>query len=632
MLQQTLRRSLRTASQAGLRVIPECKSCQCRCGAIISTPRRDYATLRKAPSTRDREWDAKHGRGSRVGLNRQWIQQTLNLLYKHGEISVHPDDVQAFIGRFRKLVESTRGSITPDPKQIRILLDEFGIDEQEVMKIPQLLVGDQTSDNLYLGKKLMLSLSRVGNIEASIRIMADAIYASKKKPHILQSREIMFAKEHLSLVANEKLNYRAMVCEGKVAHALGNEERAIKMWTDAMTAAVAAAEEREAQEREAGTPTTLKRRVRRDPLELSTPWIELMLIHWNRSQNKGMDEMAQCEWAMNIGCEQDDPTSHYYASTFVKRLDSQGSHVATSDWLYHVTKAASSGHPKAAFELAVFYAESGWKYIEDEPPDHIKPTPFDSYPAKSATFEDALLSLMGMDFLFSFLGLKTRAKAKPQESVFHSAIFPTTAAARHAVAYKWLDVATGYCYAPAFLFRARMLLEKTLWAGANAPNAALSLSPGRYTYASEEDYHAGVSVSHNEQSSKEDVADPPNPFRNEEAAKAYLREVFYAHEANDYAGHARRLYAKSRRSGQWQGEEEVLEEQLWSNFGPNVQKFFRFPEIREMYEDEIESLYEEAKGLCDLHQFDIYDHENALIYKAGTGKKRKSKDVYMDFL
>ncbi|KXT12349.1 hypothetical protein AC579_577 [Pseudocercospora musae] len=624
MLQQSLARSLRTASRAALRVIPECEPCQCRCGVTYAAPRRDYATHRRAPSTRNRQWEEKHGRATRVGLNRQYIQQRLNFLYKHGEIRVQPDEIQAFIGRFRTLVAATKGGITPDPKQIRTLLDDFGIDDQEALKIPPVLMGDMTPDNLYLGKKLILSLSRVGNIEASIRIMADAIYNSKKNPRILHSREIVFAKDHLSLVANQKLNYRAMVCEGKVAHALGNEERAIQMWTDAMAAAVAAAEEREAKERGAGTPTTPESRVPRDPLELSTPWIELMLIHWHRYLSKGMDELAQCEWAMTIGCEQDDPTSHYYASTFVKRRDSQGSHVATSEWLYHVTKAASSGHPKAAYELAVFYAESGWKYIEDEPPDHVKPTPFDSYPAKPATFGNLLLSFVGLNSLLSILGLKTRAKARPQESIFHSAMFPTTAAARQEIAYAWLGVAIGYCYAPAYLFAARMLLEKNLWAGAHAPNAALSLSPSRYTYASKEDYHAGVPISHNEQSSKKNIADPPNPFRNEEEAKKLLREVFYAHEANDYAGHARRAYAKSRRSGHWQGEEEILEERFWRDFGPNVQKFFRFPEIREMYEDEIESLYKQAKELCDRHQFDIYDNENALIYKAGTGKKRKT--------
>ncbi|EME84884.1 uncharacterized protein MYCFIDRAFT_195813 [Pseudocercospora fijiensis CIRAD86] len=547
------------------------------------------------------------------------MKRTLNQLYANGSINKPPDDVLAFIARFNRLVTAARGSVTPDPKDIRDLLHEHAIYGDDAMVIPRVLIADRTPENLYLGKKLMLSLSRVGNIEASIRIMADAIYTSKKNPHALQSREIMFAKEHLRIAANEKLNYRAMVCEGKVAHALGDEERAIQMWTDAISAAVAAAEEREPRERQAGVPSALMARVQRDPLELSTPWIELMLIHWQRTRIKGLDEMAQCEWAMNIGCEQDDPTSHYYASTFVKRLDSEGGHVGTSEWLYHVTKAASSGHPKAAYELAVFYAESGWKYIEDEPPDHVKPTPFDSYPSNSATFLDSVLS---------FLGLKTREKARPQESIFHSAMFPSTAAARHEIAYNWLDVAIGYCYAPAYLFRARMLLAKNLWAGADAPDAALSLNRSRYTYASKEDYHAGETASNNGQSSKADVADPPNPFRNEESAKAFLREVFYAHEANDYASQARRAYANSRRSRQWQGEEEILDEYFWRKYGPDVQKFFRFPEIREMYEDQIESLYEQAKELCDQHQFDIYDKENALIYKAGTGKKRKSKTVH----
>jgi hypothetical protein len=97
---------------------------------------------------------------------------------------------------------------------------------------------------------------------------------------------------------------------------------------------------------------------------------------------KGKNEWDLCEKAIQIGVEQDDPTAFYYAATYYKKRNEDGSHKATSEWLYYMTKAAASLVPKAMYELGVYYAESGWKYIEDEPPEHLKPTPFDTYPGK----------------------------------------------------------------------------------------------------------------------------------------------------------------------------------------------------------------------------------------------------------
>ncbi|KAK3094283.1 hypothetical protein LTR53_019463, partial [Teratosphaeriaceae sp. CCFEE 6253] len=98
---------------------------------------------------------------------------------------------------------------------------------------------------------------------------------------------------------------------------------------------------------------------------------------------EALAEKALAKEAMEVGCRMDDPTSHYHAAELFKEHNEDGSARYTSVWLYHMTKAAATGHPKAAHALAVFYSETVWKYIEDEPPDYLKPTPFDSYPGPS---------------------------------------------------------------------------------------------------------------------------------------------------------------------------------------------------------------------------------------------------------
>ncbi|MGG6498956.1 UNVERIFIED_CONTAM: hypothetical protein NY603_39110, partial [Bacteroidetes bacterium 56_B9] len=79
----------------------------------------------------------------------------------------------------------------------------------------------------------------------------------------------------------------------------------------------------------------------------------------------------------------------------------------------YVTKAAASNHPIAAYELGKFYAESGWKYLEDEPPNHVKPTPFDSFPSPT---ENSMLQNVLL-----FFGLAKQPEIKPEESLFHNA-------------------------------------------------------------------------------------------------------------------------------------------------------------------------------------------------------------------
>ncbi|USW52761.1 hypothetical protein Slin15195_G060800 [Septoria linicola] len=628
---QPLRRLVRPAAST-LQASAACRICACKCGATFgiknsnvnsngSQIRHAWATKRKSPAALDRARDRP--RNSDETSSDGGLRGAMSFLarrHKQGFFSTDPEQVMEFIRQFRALEARSRGGFTVDPKRMREIMDANHLVDKDSWNIPHLLMATGRRGDRYTGKKMLLSMSRAGVEEATIRVMAHAVLESKKRPEKLNANEIHHSRLHLSQVASEKRNFRAMVCEGKVARALGDEERAIEMWTDAMAAAIEDAEQQE-QTRRVLEKTGVKTEVRRDPMELSTPWIELMLLHRERSELRGKDEMKQCRWAMEIGCKQDDPTSFYHASTFVKQYDSSGNHMPTSEWLYYVTKAASSAHPVAAYQLAKFYAESGWKYLEDEPPDHVKPTPFDSFPVSTGNsfFND----------LLSFIGLKKRPEMKAEESLFHNAVFPSTAADRYAVAFEWLDVATRYTYAPAYLYRAQLLMQKTLWGLADAPQAAVNMSADRYSHASKEAYEAGVSL---EKAPTEEPADPPNPHYNLKYAQVWLREVFYAHEAYYYSFEAKKAYTAARRRGAVAAaddEDDILVEGMFGHHGFKIQKWFRFPEIREMYEDELEGLYTMAKRICDEQGWNIYDDDSALIYKAGSGQKRAIGKLFL---
>ncbi|KAF2206860.1 hypothetical protein CERZMDRAFT_88950 [Cercospora zeae-maydis SCOH1-5] len=550
------------------------------------------------------------------------VVKELGSLHERGWFSTAPEQVAGFIRAFQALQPNFRGTATVDPRKMREIMDAHGLLNKDCCLIVQklMLTGDKI--DRITGKMMLLSMSRAGVDEATIRIMAHAVRQARKRPQVLDSGEIEHAKQHLSQIASEKKDFRAMVCEGKVARALGNEERAIEMWTDAMSAAVEAAEEKE-RNRTDGVVNADG--MDSDPLELSSPWIELMLLHRDRYEKKGKKELKQCLWAMEVGCKQDDPLSFYHASTFVKTYGAKGLHTPTAEWLYMVTKAAASNHPLAAYELGEFYAQSGWvpgegKYLEDEPPNHVKPTPFDSFPPPT---NNSIMHAVKL-----FFGLAERTEIKPEESLFHTAIFPHTARERYQLALEWLNIAVGYCYAPAFLLRARLNLEKTLWAYADAPQAAINMSADRYDYASEEDYNAGKRIERPEEKERED---PPNPFYSVNAAISWLRQVFYAYESQHYslAFKEARVAARRRKRTLTDvdddddiDEEDIEKDSVLRKQSFAITKWFRHPEVRDMYEHKLEGLYLQAKKICDDHGLDIYDDEGGLIYKAGSGQSR----------
>ena len=633
MLQHTVSRSLTRLSVPTS--IAQCAVCTCRCGSAfrpngVPTDQRRHAA-RKAPSTshkarrleRTAALSPAEARKRKIGLESDKSQhyRTIQKLNASDLMSITPEVGVDFLNEFANLAKQTKGKNVVDLKNFKELVVEFGMQDRDLWWLSFMLLRWVEEDRI-LGKKLLFTLSATGNEEATIRILNHALLGNKAQPGLLRSSEILYARGHLREMARRGENYRVMVLEGKIAYELGDDDYAVQMWTQAMDAAVAVSEE-EAVLRDQGKSSELKAmrsRHERDLSELSSPWIELTLIHyerygryWQRNEiTSALSERDKARKACDIGCRQDDPTSHYHAAEFFKEFNPDGSTKHTSAWLYHMTKAAATSHVKAAHSLAEFYASSGWKYIEDEPPDHIKPTPFDSYPAPP----NATATQGSKPSWRSLLGLEAFTK-DPKDDIFHTAAFPSTPTDRWKLAFRWLEPALNYMYAPSYLLACKMLLEKNLWGQAHAPKSALDLTHDRYKFASKENYDNGKPI---ERPPDDVKPDEPNPGHNPTTAHIWLKDLFYAFEAHKLRlrllHQAQTLIRKRRLSG-FDAEDVADEENLPKDMPMHIKKWLRYPDVREMYEGEIESLEREAKEICERQGWDMYDEEGGLMFKHG---------------
>ncbi|RMX89253.1 hypothetical protein D0869_01012 [Hortaea werneckii] len=565
----------------------------------------------------------------------------LNLLYRNGAISCRPEDGVEFLNAFSELAKVNWRKNVVNKDAFRALVDRYQLTPEDLMWMTQPLLKVGSTDDTALGRKLVYTMSACGDPTATMRILNQVLSSPRTGPEMLRSSEIVDARGHLRDMAREGKDYRAMVLEGKVSYELGDDESAIDMWTRAMEPAAEAAqlEVRRKEQRRAGEPPPPAHNEEQALADLDSPWIELTSIHYERyskfwaknSIAAALAELEKAKWACGVGCAQDDPTSHYQAAEFFKDYNAEGEVSHTSKWLYHTTKAAASGHVRACHTLADFYSSSGWKYIEDEPPDHVKPTPFDSYPAppgsRSASSDDGNSS----GGWLSWLGLSSsKPKLSPSEQMFQTAAYPSTPHDRFKMAMLWLEVAVEYTYAPSYLLAAKMYLEKELWGQAHAPASALELKDERYTYASKEDFEAGRPiVSPNEDGSsdgenpKPEVRpDEPNPGYNPEQAKISIREVLYAVEAIKFY-QSRLTYARNlARRGQFGVDDagDVVDDYVQNDnksLPPHLRKFLKYPAIREMWEGDVKAMEREAKDICEREGWDLYDEQGGLVYRHG---------------
>ena len=513
--------------------------------------------------------------------------------FETGQFGMTPKQVDEFIEAFAVLCKDFKSRISPETAAtFRAMVAHEKISEQDLVFLAILLMSHRgVKDDNYFGRKLMDISAAAGYTEASIRLVNAALVNARTIPGMLRQAPVQTERGRLQKIAREGTHSRAMVLEGKVAYHLGDTDTAIKWWWQAMEGAVAKSEQIKAQ-RAAGIKPAGYDISNMDRDDLSSPWIELIEAHYDRSL-KGRKEWHLVEKAIDIGMKQDDPTAFYYAATYHKERDESGQHVPTNDWLYYMTKAAASGVPKAACELATFYHESGWKYIENEPPDHLKPTPFDTYPPAEVTTKSTWDRVRQV-FWPSKADKDTEKTDK--ENIFHTAAWPPTPMQRYNLADMWLGVAIRATYAPAYLQAAKMFLEETLWSGAQAPQEALDLDPKRYLYASELELRdAQFANDVKKYELPEGTPDLPNPGYSPEAAKKYLELVLWARIAVFRRENTLKQQAKIMKQDAVEWEDLAVNEE---SFGGETY-FYQAPDVYDMWAKDSRAMYQEALAIAE---------------------------------
>jgi TPR repeat protein len=631
MLPRTLQRSLRRLAYQK----DACNVCSCRCGTQFASRQLSTSTpfqyARRAPSTRSSHYyaesiplsglspeDAKKYKEAVIEDQERasnMRQAKISQAHAEGTFGMTSDEVQEFMEAFREICNQSRIRVgAAAPASFLPLVEASGASEQDLTFLAMMMLRNKFDrDDVYWGRRLLYTLSAAGYIESTIHIMTQTLLHHREQPGTLRSAAVVVERGRLQKAAREGTSSRAMVLEGKIAYELGDHDTAIQMWWRAVEGATAKSKAMLAKHA-AGEKTVDI--ASQDKADLSTPWNELIEAHFERSLLKGKNEWDLCEKAIQIGVEQDDPTAFYYAATYYKKRNEDGSHKATSEWLYYMTKAAASLVPKAMYELGVYYAESGWKYIEDEPPEHLKPTPFDTYPGKHV----ADTPWERVRQLFSFSDTKSQAE-KDKDNIFHTAAWPSTPEQRYELAIRWLNAAAAFTYAPAHLFLAKLYMQETLWAGAQAPPEALELSPKRYYYASREDeadaHFTGDVKTHELPKGTED---PPNPDYDLELAKFHLLEVFIARRAVIARAEAVQHHRKTQRDIEFEDIELSRDDRTY----PLV-KYLDKAEVYDMWVKESSAMYNEAALICEDMGWSIYDHGGGLWYKAGLGGPEKLK-------
>jgi hypothetical protein len=508
------------------------------------------------------------------------------------------------------------------------LVEQFEITDMDIVKVARYaLVTNPQQSYRDLGKAILLAASRVGIEAASIRIMFEAYIQSQDKPKMLDSSEINHAREHLRTIANKREDFRAMVLQGNIDYAKGRKNSAIRLWTEALEPAI--------QHAKAWQQYKKPENVVPDLENLTSPWIELANVHeWNH-------DYREAKQAFTRGVEVDDPNSHFQAAMYFRREEQPGVFLPTSKYLYHMTKAAASGWVPAMHALGLYYSGNSWPYIEDDPPDYVKPTPFDRYPSERNVVVDvstwtriraalgwgSLSTRESKDSLSDTFSIDDDdGKPGPADDVFHTAAFPHDVKGRYQMALQWFNIAMGFHYAPSYLVAARLHLEERLGDDLAAPWEAVQLRKSRYTYASRADYEAGRPI--------KGLNPPPppkmvrNPFYNPEKAMDYIREMFYANGAlnarMDYMANHRR----ARRQQEQQGR-HVFENfsQVRAELPANLDKWFELPDLYQHWMDEKKGVLRdttigytdmvaEARKICDDRRWDVYaEHDGGLLYR-----------------
>lgn len=277
---------------------------------------------------------------------------------------------------------------------------------------------------------LILYCDRAGYPEATIQVMASLLRQDMAKPGRLRTRHAMLAHGRLRQLSTGG-NLRATVLEGKLAERSNKTELAISLYEQATEGFLE-------MHKRGELPPQLD--------ELSSPWMELAILHLRRGDRK------KCLEAYMMGISQDDPMA-YYMLGVLDRQFTGGEY--SSDWLWNVSKAAASGHFKACFDLGEYYA------------DTKAPSPPSDCPEAEAK---APITWKRVHHFLTTSMIKPTVNLDPEANIDHYAVAMQDPVARVKFGYEWLCTARELTYVPAYLHLARLSLQKhiapegTLWA------------------------------------------------------------------------------------------------------------------------------------------------------------------------
>lgn len=643
MFQNPLRQAARRARPASLS--KPCINCQCVCERSLTPQiqvtqkrfaRKSPAVLRKLDAKEDARLAGVKPLANRLAeMDETHLFQAFKEYTRGGSDDTYLTNA-ALVKRFAVMLSAPgmrdslydrtqgphgSGSIV-DAISLRNLQADYELNDKELALVG-ILVRNMPGDFYeFLGNALLFSAASAGNQWAIICLMDNAYEAMKHVPNVFEYRQTGRVRKGLEEIALQGKNYRAAVLAGKILNSEGKYDRAVEFFKLGIDGAVEASElARQARINRHPSnisSTNIDERLAGSSLaDLSAPWVELATYYMNRK------DWTNAKWAIAIGCEQDDPNSHYHASLFEK-----GTNSVRSTWFHHITKAATSGHVRAMHELGLWYAQDGWPYLEDEPPDNIKPTPFDRFPASKRWSADD--ESLGWQRLLVSLGLQAPVASSIAAQTFQTAAYPTTPVERYGMALEWMNLAMGFYYAPAYLATATLLLEEKLYPDAATPKEALELSDSRYTHASREDYNANKPIERQNGKGQEEI---PNPYYNPQEAKRLTREIFYAAIALELQRDRARRQS-TRKIGGDSSPETIYEGDLASDMGANLKKWYKHPEVRELFMNERTGkmfdpernnmdLLKEAKLLCDERQWDLYGEDGSLLYRHGMRKQAR---------
>lgn len=534
---------------------------------------------RKTHEAKELEKEQEKGiRAQRIALHANRLNRAIRDAAKSRYIKISERQARDFLDGFEQLCDDGTSAGPVDAERFASFMEQYrDWPEMDVTRLMTIVWRHRTGSVSPNSARLVESFSHAGWAEATVILMQSVWLNSRHGIHVFRHDWAVAAHRRLRTIVQEGQNFRAMALEAHILNILGKPDAAIGLFERAMEGILAANRPFVPHESTA------------DDLVLSSPWLDLASLYvrrLDRGYAKG-DPAQDLLRVLRIGREQDDPNAFFISANQVWAEHG----MPTSEWLYYITKAAASGIPQAANQLAEFYAGQKWKFLADEPPDHLKPTPYDSYPAPLASGRASIWTqlLQQLGLSPTHIGLADC----PHWAYFRGPLFPSEGKQRYALALLWFQVAFAVKWAPSLLSLALTHLEKNIDTRMSVPRNAIQLEDSRFSFESKEAYAEGQGEWETEKHKAPKSHTTPNPHYRPRAAKLCLELVFDALSVYKWVVQRERKGPEPANRIRWDTDRSVFDS--WTK--------------------NADSLEVNARKVCDDNGWNIYDANEALLYR-----------------